>query len=237
MFIFAWMQAWQALLFLSMTSKRRAPASFDWHPIPDNNNDEPPPQPDVAIRHSHLNSIYPDLRLAMLHIWYLSASPSKRAKPSHYHDDYNWNEDPAPAEINDTTNSAFLDPAYTHFLDINEPGPPWQPRTVEVCAATNISVIEIFIYWFAGWSSDEMDPRPWPISRGVHPFGWSRRRASMDFVPSLWGGSGYYMWGLLWGRDFLSGVCSGFTCGEPAASYWGMFSVLVFNRVTLNHCV
>lgn len=45
-------------------------------------------------------------------------------------DDFNWTYEPAPPEIN-INNHPFLDPAYVHFVDINEPGPPRWPRTLE----------------------------------------------------------------------------------------------------------
>jgi hypothetical protein len=43
-----------------------------------------------------------------------------------------------PPEIN-TTNYPFLDPAYVHFLDINEPGPPRWKRTTEVKYISNLN--------------------------------------------------------------------------------------------------
>ena len=48
--------------------------------------------------------------------------------------------EPAPPEIN-TANYPFLDPAYTHYLDINEPGPPWRPRTFEVICIVIMEVL------------------------------------------------------------------------------------------------
>lgn len=61
------------------------------------------------------------------------ASPSKRTEPSFddNYDNYNWNPEPPPPEIN-IENYPFLDPAYQHHLDLMEPGPLRCKRTVEV---------------------------------------------------------------------------------------------------------
>jgi len=115
-----------------MGRKRPVPASFDWTPVLD--LDEPLQLPDIHIRHSHidLDPVGP----SSSHTRYISApaSPSKSTGPTHNYnddDDFNWNYEPAPPEIN-INDHPFLDPAYVHFLDINEPGPPRRPRTIEV---------------------------------------------------------------------------------------------------------
>jgi hypothetical protein len=114
-----------------MSRKRRAAASFEWNLVPDDNS-EPQTQPDIRIQHSHLHLDQSGPSSSRTAYLSAPASPSKKAGPSNYDDDnYNWNEEPAPPEIN-TTTYPFLDPAYLHYLDVNEPGPPRRPRTVEV---------------------------------------------------------------------------------------------------------
>jgi hypothetical protein len=128
---FVWLQG--LFLVLSMSRKRRAPASFEWQTVPEN-ADEPLPQPDIRIRHSHFNLDQSGPSSSRTSYLSAPASPSKKAGPLNYdYDDYNWNNEPVPTETN-ATNHAFHDhdPAYLHFLDVNEPGPPRRPRTVEV---------------------------------------------------------------------------------------------------------
>jgi hypothetical protein len=125
-----------------MSRKRRAPASFEWHTVPED-EDEPQTLPDIRIKHSHVD--LDTSGSSSRHTTYLSApaSPSKQASSSNYaHDDYFWNQEPALPKIN-TTTYPFLDPAYVHFLDINEPGPPRRPRTVQV----NIFMVTKVICW------------------------------------------------------------------------------------------
>ena len=110
-----------------MSRKRRAPASFEWRTVPEPVVDTPP-QPDVHIRHSHLN--FDQSGPSSIHTSYLSApaSPSKQAGPLDYDDnDYNWNSEPVPMETN-ATGQEFgdHDPAYLHFLDVNESQRPFQ---------------------------------------------------------------------------------------------------------------
>jgi hypothetical protein len=113
-----------------MLRKRRAPASFDWKRVED--DDEPQPVPDIRIQHTHLN--LDQTRPPSTRISYIPspASPSKAGPSNFTYDDFNWNEEPAPPEIN-FDNYQFLDPAYIHHLDANEPGPPRRKRTTEVC--------------------------------------------------------------------------------------------------------
>lgn len=113
-----------------MSRKRRAPASFDWKKVSDDN--EPQAVPDIRIQHTHLNldqSRPPSTRTSYIPS---PASPSKAGPSNLTYDDFNWNEEPAPPEIN-FDNYPFLDPAYVHHLDANEPGPPRRKRTTEVC--------------------------------------------------------------------------------------------------------
>jgi hypothetical protein len=57
------------------------------------------------------------------------SSPEKaRPEPRH---DIVWNKDPPPLEIN-TTNYAFLDPAYVHQLDTMDLDPTKRKRTASV---------------------------------------------------------------------------------------------------------
>lgn len=133
--------SWSFIFLVFMSRKRRAPASFEWRTVPEPVVDTPP-QPDVHIRHSHLN--FDQSGPSSIHTSYLSApaSPSKQAGPLDYDDDdYNWNSEPAPMETN-ATGQEFgdHDPAYLHFLDVNEPGPPRRPRTVEVSIITRIKM-------------------------------------------------------------------------------------------------
>jgi len=121
------------LPLLYMGRKRRVPASFDWTPVLDVGDTLE--LPDIHVRHSHVH--LDPLGPSSSRTTFISApaSPSKSDGPSDYYDDndYNWNNEPAPPEIN-TNDFPFLDPAYTHFLDLNEPGPPRRPRTIEVRA-------------------------------------------------------------------------------------------------------
>ena len=133
--------SWSFIFLVFMSRKRCAPASFEWRTVPEPVVDTPP-QPDVHIRHSHLN--FDQSGPSSIHTSYLSApaSPSKQAGPLDYDDDdYNWNSEPAPMETN-ATGQEFgdHDPAYLHFLDVNEPGPPRRPRTVEVSIITRIKM-------------------------------------------------------------------------------------------------
>ena len=123
-----------------MGRKRRAPASFDWSAVPEY-DDEPAPLPDIRIRHSHIHLDRSGASSSNTTYIPAPASPSKRDASFNYVDDnYNWNNEPAPPEIN-TANYPFLDPAYTHYLDINEPGPPRRPRTFEVICIVIMEVL------------------------------------------------------------------------------------------------
>jgi hypothetical protein len=112
-----------------MGHKRWAP--LEWAQIPDD-ADSLQPRPDIRLRHSHVN--LDQSGPSSTRNTYLSApaSPSK-AGPTNYYDDYNWNDEPAPLGTN-TLEDSHLDPAYVHYLDVNEPGPPppRRPRVVEV---------------------------------------------------------------------------------------------------------
>jgi hypothetical protein len=113
--------------------KRRAPASFDWTPVPDHGAD-PQPSPDIRLRHTHINLDSAGHSTSRTSYISAPASPSKRAGTSvdDTYDSYNWNPEPPPPEIN-IENYPFLDPAYQHYLDLMEPGPPpRRKRTVEV---------------------------------------------------------------------------------------------------------
>jgi hypothetical protein len=117
-----------------MNRKQPAPASFDWTPIPEyDDNDQPASLPDIRIRYSHIHLDQSGASSSNTTYVPAPASPSKRNVSFNYdNDNYNWNNEPAPLEIN-VKNYPFLDPAYVHFLDINEPGPPRRLRTIEVC--------------------------------------------------------------------------------------------------------
>ncbi len=110
-----------------MSRKRRARASFDWTPVAD--DDEEPPIPDIHIRHTRLDLDVSGALSSTTKFLAAPASPIKRSR--HVEADFAWNDEPAPPELN-ATNYPFMDPAYEHFLDINEPGPPRRKRTVEV---------------------------------------------------------------------------------------------------------
>jgi hypothetical protein len=117
----------------SRPRKRRAPLSFDWTAVPDN-VDEPPTLPDIRLRHTHMNLDSTGPTKSRTSYISAPASPSKRAEPSidDTYDNYNWNPEPAPPEIT-IENYPFLDPAYQHYLDLQEPGPPpRRKRTTEV---------------------------------------------------------------------------------------------------------
>jgi len=108
----------------SRSRKRRAPSSFDWTPVLDD-TDEPQPLPDIRLRHTQLNLDSAGPSTSRTSYIPAPASPKKRAGPSvnDNYDNYNWNPEPAPPEIN-LENYPFLDPAYQHHLDLWEPGPP-----------------------------------------------------------------------------------------------------------------
>jgi hypothetical protein len=107
--------------------KRRARASFDWQPVPDDGDSAP--APDIRIKHTRFDLDESGASSSKTTYVLAPASPTKKG-PMIF-DDYNWNDELAPLELN-TTNYPFLDPAYEHFLDINEPGPPRRKRTTEV---------------------------------------------------------------------------------------------------------
>jgi len=121
-----------------MSRKRRAP--LEWAQIPDDADSlQPQPQRDIRLRHSHVN--LDQSGPSSTRSTYLSApaSPSKAGPTNYYDDDYNWNNEPAPLGTN-TLQDPYLDPAYVHYLDANEPGPPpsRRPRVVEVCTLTMV---------------------------------------------------------------------------------------------------
>jgi hypothetical protein len=122
-------------LAIMSRQKRRAPLSFDWLPVQDD-DDVPAPARDIRMRHTHLNLHESGGSSSRTSFIPAPASPAKQSVQPSYEDDFNWNDEPAPLEIN-TTNYPFLDPAYQHFLDINEPGPPRRKRTTEVCSLSN----------------------------------------------------------------------------------------------------
>jgi hypothetical protein len=111
-----------------MTRKRRAPASFDWTPVLDD-SDEDQPLPDIRIRHTRVELDESGRSSSTTSFIPAAASPAKNRRAQY--DDIDWNNEPAPLELN-TANYPFLDPAYQHFLDVNEPGPPRRKRTTEV---------------------------------------------------------------------------------------------------------
>jgi len=110
-----------------MYRKRKAPLSFDWTPVVDDDNG---PIPDIRMRHKQLD--LDESGPSSYKTTYISAPASPVKGASVIHDDFDWNDEPAPIEVN-INNYPFLDPAYEHFLDINEPGPPRRKRTTEAC--------------------------------------------------------------------------------------------------------
>jgi hypothetical protein len=111
-----------------MGRKRRAHPSFEWQHVLEEGED-PRPGPNIRIKHTRFD--LDESGPSSSRTTYLSApaSPTKLAPP--IYDNFNWNDNPAPPELN-IKNYPFLDPAYQHFLDINEPGPPRRKRTTEV---------------------------------------------------------------------------------------------------------
>ena len=107
-------------------SKRKAPSIFDWQRALEEG--EQHPNPDIRIKHTRFD--LEESGASSSRTTYISApaSPTKSAPP--VYDDFTWNDEPPPLELN-IANYPFLDPAYQHFLDINEPGPPRRKRTTE----------------------------------------------------------------------------------------------------------
>ena len=112
-----------------MSRKRRARPSFDWQQVLDD-GEEPTPAPGIRIPHTRLDLDESGVSSRKTTYIPAPASPAKGSQPVYY-DDFNWNNKPTPLEPN-TINDAYLDPAYQHFLDVNEPGPPRRKRTAEV---------------------------------------------------------------------------------------------------------
>jgi hypothetical protein len=113
---------------MSRSRKRRAHASFDWIPVLDDNEEDQLP-PDIHIQHTRVDLDESGQSSSTTSFVPAPASPAKKTRTRY--DDFDWNNEPAPLELN-TTNYPFLDPAYQHFLDVNEPGPPRRKRTTEV---------------------------------------------------------------------------------------------------------
>jgi len=111
-----------------MSRKRRARASFDWIPVLDD-NEEDQPLLDIRIQHTRVDLDESGRSSSTTSFIPAPASPAKKTRTRY--DDFDWNNEPAPLELN-TANYPFLDPAYQHFLDVNEPGPPRCKRTTEV---------------------------------------------------------------------------------------------------------
>jgi hypothetical protein len=95
--------------------KRKTNVSLDWAALDD--NDEPSPAPDIRIKHTQFNLDQSGASSARTSYIPAPASPVKRARVTH--DDFNWNDEPAPPEIN-PMNYPFLDPAYQSFLLDND---------------------------------------------------------------------------------------------------------------------
>jgi hypothetical protein len=110
----------------SRPSKRKAPATFDWQRALEEG--EQHPNPDIRIKHTRFDLEESGTSSSRTTYIPAPASPTKSAPP--IDDDFTWNDQPPPLELN-IAEYPFLDPAYQHFLDINEPGPPRRKRTTE----------------------------------------------------------------------------------------------------------
>lgn len=91
--------------------------------------------PPIRIRHTELNLDAGGSSSGRISYISAPASPQKRLTPTPV-PDYDWNEEPAPLEINEE-NYPFLDPAYQLFTDGNiyDEGlpPPRRKRNTQVC--------------------------------------------------------------------------------------------------------
>jgi hypothetical protein len=110
-------------------SKRKARFDFD-EPL-DASDDEVDILPNVRLRHTAID-LREDGRSGRMHITEGPASPRKRPAPSH---PPTWVQEGPMPEIN-IQNYPFLDPAYVHHLDVNEPGPPKRHRTASVSVSS-----------------------------------------------------------------------------------------------------
>jgi hypothetical protein len=109
-------------------SKRKAHFTFD-EPLV-SSDDEADTQRNIRLRHTDIE-LREEGRSGRMQFTEGPASPRKRPAPSH---PPTWiNQGPMP-EIN-TVNYPFLDPAYVHHLDYNEPGPPKRHRTASVSSS------------------------------------------------------------------------------------------------------
>jgi hypothetical protein len=116
------------LLYLAMTSrKRRAPASFEWNRVPDDADEDVPPQSNIRIRHTHHNLDHNGPSTRRTTYIHAPASPTKKPASSNDYNSYNWNDEPPPPEIS-IENYPFLDPAYRFFRDDNDMLEPQERR-------------------------------------------------------------------------------------------------------------
>jgi hypothetical protein len=123
-----------------MGRKRREHPSFDWTPIDDDNKELPIPE--IHIRHTRLDLDASGASSSTTRFLAAPASPAKRS--CHAEEDFSWNDMPVPLELN-TTNYPLMDPAYEHFLDINEPGALRRKRTTEV------SLLFVLLFGVSGY--------------------------------------------------------------------------------------
>jgi hypothetical protein len=155
----------------TMQRKRRVPRSFDWTPVaPDTKR----PLPDTRNSHTRIDLDQSGSSTSQTSYISAPASPTKILALPFDDDDINWNNEPAPPEIN-TTNYPFLDPAYVHFLDVNEPGPPRRKRTTEVKYISNLNSGSTNSHrLYKGRPLEKMvRRRPGQISAGTPSFRWA----------------------------------------------------------------
>lgn len=107
---------------------KRSAAHFDYDEPLASSDDEADDPPIARLRHTNIE-LTEDGMSGRTQYMAGPASPRKRAAPLRQP---TWNNDGPMPEIN-IKNYPFLDPAYVHHLDLNEPGPPKRHRTASVC--------------------------------------------------------------------------------------------------------
>lgn len=106
--------------------KWRAPASFDWQSLPENDSNDIGSNAPIRIKHTHLHLDESGCSSSRTSYINAPASPKKKNNQSDHDKDDFWTID----LLNDDSE---LDPAYIHHLDVNEPGPPHRKKTAAVC--------------------------------------------------------------------------------------------------------
>jgi hypothetical protein len=109
---------------------KRSAAHFDFDdPLPSSDEDVHPP-PSVRIRHTNISFGEDGQSSGCTQHFHGPASPRKQSSTAHIPEP-TWIQDAPPMGI-DPSEYPWMDPAYEHHLDFNEPGPPKRKRTASV---------------------------------------------------------------------------------------------------------